>query len=110
MSTTPQIVQLAILALLAGMAIPLLVQLFLTARTVKRVSESLDRKLDETRRELHELIAGGRRDGGSADLASALAGAAVPAVIAAVRAYRATPANHAHSNGARQSPQQENAP
>jgi hypothetical protein len=110
MSTTPQIIELAILALLAGLAIPLLVQLFLTARTIQRVSESLDRKLEESRRELHAALAGGRRDSGSADLASALASAAVPAVIAAVRAFRSTSSPSGPGNGVAHHLQQENAP
>jgi type II secretory pathway pseudopilin PulG len=57
--------QLAIIALIAGMAVPLLVQLFRTARTVQRVAGSADRKLEEARRELHDLIAGSRREPGA---------------------------------------------
>jgi hypothetical protein len=83
-----QALQLTIVALLGGMAIPLIVQLFLTARTVQRVALSTERKLDETRRELHALLAGGRRETAAAEWTSTLASAAVPALIAAVRAFR----------------------
>jgi len=81
-------IQLAIVALLAGMAIPLLVQLFLTARTVQRASASIERHVEEVRRDLHGLVAGGGRSAGPPEWAGALASAAVPAVIAAVRAFR----------------------
>jgi hypothetical protein len=103
MYSTAQIIQLAIVALLGGIAIPLLVQVFLTARTVQRVSISLERKVDDTRKELHELLAPPRRESGGQELAALLASAAVPAVIAAVRAFRATtsgpPIDKAPSNG-----------
>jgi hypothetical protein len=81
-------IQLAIVALVAGISIPLLVQLFLTARTVQRVSVSVEHKLDESRRELHDLLAGVRSGSGASEWSSALASAAVPAIIAAVRAFR----------------------
>jgi hypothetical protein len=98
--------RLAITALIAGMSIPLLVQLFLTARTVQRVAASADRKLEETRRELHDLLAGSRREAAGAEWMGALASAAVPAIAAAVRTFRSTVADEDHnrtnSNGERQ--------
>jgi hypothetical protein len=95
--------QLAIIALIAGMSVPLLVQLFLTARTVQRVAASADRKLEEARRELHDLIAGSRREPATAEWTAVLASAAMPAIVAAVRSFRASVAsetqNRANSNG-----------
>jgi hypothetical protein len=81
-------IQLAILALVAGMAIPLLVQLFLTARTVQRAAASIERNVEDVRRDLHGLVGGAARSGAPPEWAATLAGAAVPAVIAAVRAFR----------------------
>lgn len=88
MANTPQLIQLTIVALLAGMMIPLLVQLFLTARTLQRTSASVDRKVEDARREVHDLLTGIRRDSGASDLASVVASAAVPALIAGIRAFR----------------------
>jgi hypothetical protein len=83
-----EILQLAIIALVAGIAIPLLVKLFLTARTVQRAAISAERKLEDTRRDLHDLLAGGRREPAAPEWTAVLANAAVPALIAAVRTFR----------------------
>ena len=106
MANTPQLIQLTIVALLAGLTIPLLLQLFLTARSVQRASASVERQLTDARRELHEVLATTRRDGGSGDLASMLAGAAVPALIAGIRAFRSTVHGPDQPNGVQNQPQE----
>ena len=90
MANTPQMIQLTIVALLAGMGIPLMVQLFLTARSLQRTAASVEGKLEAARRELHDVLEGIRRDSSTGDLASVLASAAVPALLAGIRAFRAS--------------------
>lgn len=84
--TPPQasdLIRTAVLVLLAGIAIPVLVQLFLTLRAFQRSTTALERKLDQA---LAAVAVG--RSGGSDSLAL-LAAAVAPAVIAGFRAYRA---------------------
>jgi hypothetical protein len=91
----PEILQLAITAFVAGTAIPLLVQLFLTARTVQRVAVSAERKLEEARREIRDLLGSSRREPAAPEWTAVLASAVVPAVIAAVRTFRSSVATEA---------------
>src|SRR5204863_1214704 len=55
-------IRLVLLALLGGLALPLAVQLFLTLRTLQRASLTVERRLDQTSRELHEALAGLRHE------------------------------------------------
>jgi hypothetical protein len=100
MSTTTDTIRLVLLAFFGGLALPLMVQLFLTLRTLQRTSLTVERRIDETSREVHEVLAGLRREPAGPDLGSVLAGAAVPAVIAAIRAFRSTPSAQPARNGA----------
>ena len=88
MTSSAEVFRLGLLALLTGIALPLLVQLFLVLRNVQRVTSVLDRRLDGTLRAVEEIAADVKR--GSAAPASwpAIAAAMVPAVIAAARAFR----------------------
>jgi hypothetical protein len=89
MSSTTEIVRLALAALLAGIAIPLLVQLFLVLRNVQRATAVLDRRLDQTLRDMGDVIAELKRASVPAPPLSSQLIAALPAVVAAVRAFRA---------------------
>jgi hypothetical protein len=100
-TSTTDTVRIVLLAFLGGLAVPILVQLFLTLRTLQRVSLSVERRMDETSRELTSVLAGLRREGsGGPDVVSLIASAAVPAVLAAVRAFRAPASNLPVPNGA----------
>lgn len=94
MSDTADTVRIALAALLTGVALPLLVQLFLATRSLRRAAETAERRLDEALREIRDIAADVRRSAaaassGSPSLAATLA-AATPAVLAAVRAFRQT--------------------
>ena len=110
MSATNETIRIAIFALLAGAALPLLIQLFLTARSFRRTVDTVERRLDRALRDIDDLTADLRRRpaAGSSSIVSAIA-AATPAVVAAVRAFRtsmhdqeahgpmaAAPNNHDH--------------
>jgi hypothetical protein len=111
MSGTTDVVRIVLLAFLGGLAVPILVQLFLTLRTLQRVSLSVERRIDETSREVASVLAGLRRESSGPDALSLIAGAAVPAVLAAVRAFRATPTTSSAPNGAsHHQPQEEKTP
>jgi hypothetical protein len=111
MASTTDIVRIVLLAFVGGLAVPILVQLFLTLRTLQRVSLSVERRIDETSREVTHVLAGLRREPSGPDALSLIASAAVPAVLAAVRAFRAPPATSSHPNGtAHHQPQEEKTP
>jgi hypothetical protein len=99
MLATTDILRLVFLAFLGGLALPVMVQLFLTLRTLQRTSVTVERRIDETSRDLHEVLAGLRREPAGPDVASLLASAAVPAVVAAIRAFR-SPTGEPGRNGA----------
>jgi hypothetical protein len=94
MSDAADTIRLALAALLTGAALPLLVQLFLATRSLRRAGETAERRLDEALREIRELTADVRRGAAAASTGSsslpAILAAATPAVIAAVRAFRQT--------------------
>jgi hypothetical protein len=87
-----------LIAVLAGAAIPLLFQLWVTLQSARRVAERLDRvtaRLEEGQR-LEELVAAidgltsaARQIGNGVKVASALGAAIGPAAAAAVQAWRA---------------------
>jgi hypothetical protein len=111
MSTTTDVVRIVLLAFLGGLAVPILIQLFLTLRTLQRVSLSVERRIDETSREVDSVLAGLRRESSGPDALSLVASAAVPAVLAAVRAFRASPTTTSQTNGiAHHQPQEEKTP
>ena len=88
MSTTTETVGLALGALLTGLLIPLLVQLFLVLRNVRKATAVLDQRLDQTLRDLGDVIAELKRVSVPAPSLAAQLVAAVPTVIAAVHAFR----------------------
>jgi hypothetical protein len=89
MASNTEIVRLAIAALLAGIAIPLLIQLFLVLRNVQRATAVLDRRLDQTLRDVGDVLAELKQASSPAPPLAAQLAAALPAIVAAVRAFRA---------------------
>ena len=98
MSPAEETVRIAIAALLTGVTLPLIVQLFVTARSVRRAAESVERRLDETLREVRDLASDLRRTTTAAptSLANVVA-TATPAIVAAVRAFRGSMQAAPHS-------------
>ena len=97
MTPNSEVFRVGLAALLTGIAVPLLVQLFLLLRDVRRTTAVLDQRLDRTLTDLGDVVAELKRVSVPApSLASQLA-AAVPAIVAGVRAFRA---GVAHENGA----------
>jgi hypothetical protein len=90
MTPPADIVRVALTALLVGMALPLMVQLFFTLRAVARASASLSRQLDENGRQLSTLMAEVRAHQ-RPDAGALLASALIPAAVAAIQAFRAEP-------------------
>jgi hypothetical protein len=89
MTSQTDLFRFGLAALLTGVAIPLAVQLFLVLRNVQRATATLDRRLDQTLRDVGDVVAELKRVTVPApSLVSQLA-AAVPAVLAAVHAFRA---------------------
>jgi hypothetical protein len=98
MTSQVELLRFGLAALLTGMAIPLAVQLFLVLRSVQKATATLDRRLDQTLRDVGDLLAELKRSGAPApSLASQLV-AAVPAVIAGVQAFRAGMSAEPQSN------------
>jgi len=94
MATTTQTVALALGALLTGLFIPLVVQLFLVLRNVRRTTAVFDQRLDQTLRDLGDVVAELKRVSVPAPTLAAQLAAALPTLIAGVRAFRAGDAAH----------------
>jgi hypothetical protein len=95
MTPATEVFRVGLAALLTGIAVPLLVQLFLLLRDVRRATAGLDQHLERTLTDLGAVVAELKHAAVPAPpLASQLA-AAVPAVIAAVRAFRSSPSHEA---------------
>ena len=96
MTSTAETIRIALTALMVGIAIPLLAQLFLVLRGVRRTVGVLEQRLDGTLRDLGEVVADLKRvtapppasASPALTFASQLA-AALPALITAVRTVRA---------------------
>lgn len=81
MVATTDTIRVALFALLTGAVLPLLVQLFLTLRSLRSAMASMERRINE--------LAIDAKSGPSASL-GAVVGAALPAILAAVHAFRAS--------------------
>src|SRR4051794_10934809 len=57
MTSQTELLRFGLAALLTGVAIPLAVQLFLVMRNVQRVTATLDRRLDQTLRDVADVVA-----------------------------------------------------
>jgi hypothetical protein len=88
MTSPAEVFRLGLLALLAGVALPLLVQLFLVLRNVQRVTAVLDRRLDGTLHALEDVAAVVKRGNAEPAAWPSAAAAVVSAAIAAARAFR----------------------
>ena len=88
-SNTTALALVVVATLLVGASLPVLAQLFVTLRTVKRVAERLDERARRTLSEMDEAAARVRRLGEPTEAVSAIGAALVPAAIAAFRAMRA---------------------
>jgi hypothetical protein len=99
MTSPAEVFRLGLLALLAGVALPLLVQLFLVLRNVQRVTAVLDRRLDGTLHALEDVAAVVKHGGEQSASWPTAAAAMVSAAIAAARAFR-TGIAHDHDHDA----------
>jgi len=106
MTPSTEVFRVGLTALLTGIAVPLLVQLFLLLRDVRRTTAVLDERLDRTLADLGAVVAELKHATVPAPPLAAQLAAAVPAVLAAVRAFRsgmgheggASSHNHAKEN------------
>lgn len=100
MTPTTEVFRVGLAALITGLAVPLLVQLFLLLRDVRRTTLALDQRLERTLTDLGDVVAELKHATVPAPpLAAQLAAAvpaALPAIIAAVRAFRS---EMTHENG-----------
>ena len=87
--TTAETLKFILLAFGAGIVLPLAIQLFLTLRSLHRTVESTSRRINET---LETLEVAAKRAQSSASpttrTLTSLGASLIPAVVAAVRAYR----------------------
>jgi hypothetical protein len=88
MTPSTEVFRIGLAALLTGAAVPLLVQLFLLLRDVRRTTAVLDQRLDRTLKDLGAVAAELRHATVPAPPLAAQLAAALPAVITAVRAFR----------------------
>ena len=104
MTTTNVAVSVVLLALGVGVALPVLMQAFITLRTANRLMTSLDRRLDAALGDLSRVV--GRLEPASdhREVASLIGAAVVPALVAAVRALRHHGPSAARAEGANGAP------
>jgi hypothetical protein len=102
MVSTSELFRIGLAALLTGVALPLAVQLFLVLRHLQRATATLDRRLDRTLADIGDVVAELKRVSVPAPSLVAQLAAAVPAVMAAVHAFRAG-LEHEDSSEARSS-------
>jgi len=90
MPPSSELIRIVLLALLCGMALPLVVQGIVTMRAIKDAARSIEQDVKESSRALSDILVRLRPD--ARDTGSVLAGAATSALIAAVRAFHSTSA------------------
>ena len=91
MQTDSELIKIALAALFAGVAIPLLLQLFLTLRRLQHLMATLERRLDPALRDLADVISDLKpRPQPSHAATATLIAALVPALVAGARAFRTT--------------------
>ena len=88
MTSQTDLLRFGLAALLTGVAIPLAVQLFLVLRNVQKATATIDRRLDQTLRDVGDVVAELKRVSVPAPSLTSQLAAALPAVIAAVHAFR----------------------
>jgi hypothetical protein len=97
--STAAAIQTVLVALLVGVALPLLLQMFVTVRALQRTAERVERRLDGALADVSHLAS--RLDASPRQSeAAALVGAAlVPAALAAIRTFRAHTHGTSEPNG-----------
>lgn len=92
MNESNQTILVVLAAVLVGAILPLIVQLFFAARSLRRMLGSVDRKLDGALEELSEAVATLRGATAPASpfgaIGSALLPALLPTITAAIEAFR----------------------
>jgi hypothetical protein len=88
MTPSTEVFRVALAALMSGIAIPLLLQLYLVLRDLRRTTSVLHRRLDRTLTDLGDVVAEIKHATVSTPPLSAQLVAAIPAVLAAMRAFR----------------------
>ncbi len=100
-------VSVVLLALVVGVLLPVLVQVFVTLRTLQRIALTIDKRMDRTLGELSSLTTRFERAPGNHQTAAAIGAAVAPAIVAAIQAFRhrehdpAEPESTTPANGAR---------
>jgi len=94
MTASAEVVKLALLALVTGAVLPLLVQLFLTLRAMRLAAEGVEKRLDKILDDVSGLADGVKARAAAPSALGATLAAAVPAILAAVQAFR-TSLHHA---------------
>lgn len=90
MTPSGELIRIALLALLTGVAVPMLVQVFLTLRSLRLATEAVEGRLDKLLGDVNAIADDVRtRATNPGPLASSLT-AALPAVVAAVQAFRSS--------------------
>jgi len=90
MTSSGELIRIALLALVTGVAVPLLVQLFLTLRSLRLATDAVERRLDKLLGDVNAIADEVRtRASNPGPLAASLT-AAVPAILAGVQAFRAS--------------------
>ena len=97
MTSPSDTIRIALLALVTGAVLPVLVQLFLTARSLRSAVETIERRLDSVGRQMGELAADVKSQTGNSTPLWAALGASAPAIAAAVQAFRLS--MHEHHGG-----------
>ena len=88
MTSQTELLRFGLMALLTGIAIPLALQLFLVLRNVRKATAVLDQRLDKTLRDVGDVVADLKRLSAPAPSLGSQLAAAIPAVLAAVHAFR----------------------
>lgn len=88
MTSSGELVRIALLALLTGVAVPLLVQLFLTLRSLRLATDAVERRLDKLLGDVNAIADQVRDRAAHPSPLTASLTAALPAVFAAVQAFR----------------------
>ena len=88
MTSSGELVRIALLALLTGVAVPLLVQLILTLRTLRQATDAEERRLAKLLGDVNAIADQVRERAAHPSPLTASLTAALPAVFAAVQAFR----------------------
>ncbi len=88
MMETGEGLRLILVAIGLGVAIPVLVQLFLTLRELQRTAKVLNTQVEPTLRAINDLTQRLRDTPPAGQQSTAIVAALIPAAIAAYRAYR----------------------